>query len=168
MMEYLSGASSTVPTSTYQVNQQGFSYGTWAMPLINSIVKGETLDFPERQMPVIFLLAPKSDESFPMTGYKFVDYDLSLYVAAILPGQSAAPDGGANAIYTFYEFLDDLAARIRANPTLVSPSYPSGALVKWGLRFSMQEDHQRLENTVLIGAKVVIAATEMVNPNITT
>lgn len=167
MMELFSGATSPIPADTYVVTQQGFSYGTWAVPGLQTIVKGELLDTPERMQPVLFLLAPRSKERRAMTGWKFVDYELSVVLATMLPGRSAQADGGAVAIMDFYAILDALGTVIRgsttneAPKTLTTPSYPApGEALKFGEEFEIDEDHRRAENTVLIGARILIRATE--------
>lgn len=167
MLELFSGATSPIPTGTYVVTQQGFAYGAWAIPGIQTIAKGEMLFTPELQLPVLYLLAPRSSERRAMTGWKFVDYVLSVTLATMIPGRSAQGEGGAVAIMTFYSILDALGAIIRgsmtneAPKTLTTPSYPApGEAVKFGEEFEIEEDHRRQENTVLIGARILIKATE--------
>ena len=160
--EYLSGASQPIPADVFQVVQSGFPYGNWALPGVNAIYKGRTFDTAERILPSIWILVPQGDERWPMSGFKFVDYRVIVYVADMVPGNSRVAAGGAAAVYGFYGVMDALAALVRTNPTLISPSYPQGALVKFAVRSKTAESHERMENTLLISAVFNIEATEQV------
>lgn len=167
--EFFAGATVPIPADVYQVRQKTFPYGAWALPTIETIVRGELLDRQSILMPVLYVLAPRSKERRAMTGWKFVDYELALYVEDLIAGNSQAAQGGARAILEFYGMLDQIAALIRGSTldegpkALVTPSYPRGAAIKFGEEFSIEEVHGRAENTIEIGARILIKSTEQVS-----
>ncbi len=168
-LEFFSGASSVIPANVYSVRQKTFGYGTWALPGVQTIIRGETFDRQSVLLPAMYLLAPESRERRAMTGWKWIDYTLAVYLEAQIPGKSLSAYGGAQAIVEFYAILDQIAARIRGSTanegpkSLITPSYPQGASIRFGEQFEVTEEHVRDENTLLIAAKFAISSTEQVS-----
>ncbi len=168
-LELFSGASSPIPADTYMVRQKTFMYGTWALPAIQTIIRGETFDRQSVLMPAMYILAPESRERRAMTGWKFIDYTLAVYLEAQISGKSVLIAGGAQAVVAFYQAMDQIAALIRGSTTvegpkqLITPSYPQGASIRFGEQFEATEEHMRDENTLLIAARFNILSTEQVS-----
>ena len=167
--ELFSGATEPIPDNVYLVRQKSFQYGTWAIPGVRTIVKGEVLDNLEQYLPVLFLTVPPGTERRAMTGWKFVTYTVTASLADMPPGQSKTVAGGAQAVYAFYQTMDQVSSVIRGTVAnekpkqLITPSYPSGAAIRFGEDVEFQETHRRMENTVLIDAQFLIKCTEQVS-----
>ncbi|MHB1778026.1 MAG: hypothetical protein ACYCU7_18895 [Acidimicrobiales bacterium] len=166
--ELFSGATATIPADVYQVRQKTFPYGTWALPAVQTIVRGELFDRQSALLPAMYLLVPEARERRAMTAWKFIDYTVAVYLEAQIAGKSLSGQGGAQAVVAFYQAMDQIAALIRGNTSnekpksLITPSYPQGASIRFGEQSESIEEHLRDENTLLIVAKFSIQSTEQV------
>lgn len=129
---------------------------------IATVVKGEPLDVFEWAMPLLWISAPRSKEYRQAAQKKFIDYTLMAVLVQLAPGGSTAGDEGPVALNNFYQLLDEIANKIRTNKTLITPSYPNGASIRFGEDFTIEENHQRLENEILLVATIEILSTELV------
>lgn len=167
--EFFSGATTVIPESTYMVHQANFLYGTWALPAVNTIFRGEPFDRQNILFPAIYLLAPQAKENRAMTGWKWIDYTLTAYLETQVSGRSLTAAAGAEAVVGFYAAMDQIAALIRGSTTnegpksLITPSYPRGASIRFGESSESLEEHMRDENTLLIAARFSIQSREQVS-----
>lgn len=170
-LEFFSGATQPIPTDVYQVSQAAFPYGAWAIPGLQTVVKGELMETLDAYLPALWLHVPRGKEKRLMAQAKQVDYRISVYLEALLPGLSATGDGGPSAIATFYRLVDDLTALIRGSSSnegpkqLITPSYPQGASMRFGEDIESEIGFTRQENTMRIYARLVVSSAEYV-PNV--
>lgn len=145
---------------------------------LNTVMRGEPFDIADELLPVMVITVPKSREYRyggtskirGMAQKKGIDYTIRLMVGALLSGPGTA-DQGAILLDEFYDIIDRIANHIRgsdlATPNdakqLITASFPSGASVRFGEDFTVQELHNREENTLRIVAVIETLSTEMVN-----
>lgn len=148
--------------------------GTYQSPCsiqgITTVVKGEPFDIPDRLMPVMTITIPKVVEYRSggtssirgMAQKKGIDYTIRIMVGALLSGSTSTPQG-PDLLLRFYGWLDAIGAVIRENKTLVTPSYPQGASVRFGEDSTWIEPHERDENTLKVLCGIETVSTELVN-----
>ncbi len=145
---------------------------------IKTVVRGEPFDVPDAWLPVLYVTLPKSQEYRyggtskiqGMAQKKGIDYIVRLMLGALMNGPGTQ-DQGAILLNEFYDILDAIGDRLRGTDLavpndakqLVTASFPQGASVRFGEDFTIQEMHDRAENTLKVVAQIETTSTEMVN-----
>lgn len=151
--ELLGGTPNTLQTSG--VNNTVF-------PWLETLVKGELVDNLEVQMPLAYLMVQKGKEYRQAAQKKFINYNVTLVLINITPGLGSGEDEGPAVINQFAGWIGDINNLIRTNKQLKTPSYPNGAAIRFGEDSDYEEEHQRMENDIVIGCVWTILSTEEV------
>ncbi|WP_304459008.1 hypothetical protein [Alicyclobacillus sendaiensis] len=131
-------------------------------PFVQTVVMGEPVTAEDYQQPLLFILAPRSQERRQFAQEKLITYTITAVLTSVIPG-SPTGDIGEVAINTFYAWMDQIANKIRTNKILQTPSYPQGAAIKFGENFTVEETHERVENAVWLIARFNIESVEQVH-----
>lgn len=132
-------------------------------PDIKTIIKGEPLQKLQQDMPLLYVIAPHTQERRQAAQVKFIDYKLRAVLLWMTTGQElAGADRGASVLDKFYSLLDEIANKIRTNKQLITTSYPNGASVRFGEDFTIEEDHEVQNNMLLCVGVITISSTEQV------
>ncbi|MHB1937069.1 MAG: hypothetical protein ACYCOR_10845 [Acidobacteriaceae bacterium] len=145
---------------------------------IKTVVRGEPFDVPDKDLPILYITVPKSQEYRfggtskiqGMAQKKGIDYVVRLMLGALMNGPGVQ-DQGAILLNEFYEILDAIGVHLRGGDlavpnnakVLVTTNFPNGAAVRFGEDFTVQEMHDRAENTLKAVTQIETTSTEMVN-----
>jgi hypothetical protein len=138
------------------------------VPLLRTLFRGQPMDPTESMMPLVVTSLPGYHEYRSgglsrqpgMAQKKLIDHDVWIRVRAVLAGP--APTNGAVMLEQFYALLDQMGALIRTNKTLVTPSFPQGAALRFGEEYKAPEVHRRVEQQMELQADFHIPTTELV------
>ena len=177
---YATGISGTGPY-TYTLRQplnadhtaggiaSGFSTSPAVIDGVQTVVRGNRVLLPTQLQPVLAVVIDGSEEyryggKLKVQGLaqmKFVDYDVTLLLGNVgAPGNDQ--DGAPRLLDQFYGWLDDISARIRADKVLVTPSFPQGAVIRWGEEFQVRNPYALTQSEVKIVASITVSCTEQV------
>ncbi|MFB5193071.1 hypothetical protein [Alicyclobacillus fastidiosus] len=131
-------------------------------PDIKTVAMGEPFEARNNMQPILFVTSPTSQEKRQYAQEKLITYNLSAVLVQILPAKTRGAEAEST-LDSFYRMLDEIAAQIRTNKMLITPSYPLGASMKFGESFRIQESHQRTEVELYIVSKIDIESIEQVH-----
>lgn len=150
LYEFFGGTPNTFSTSPSST----FSF-------VKTVAKGEPIQKLQLQTPLLFMTAPDSTETFLASGLKVIHYNLNAVLVWQSPGtQANGADRGSSALYEFYSYIDQITARIRTNPTLITTSYPTGASLYFGKTIKVSEQHSVENNLPIFVASFSISSEE--------
>lgn len=131
---------------------------------INTVAMYEPMQKFQQTMPLLYLTMPRSKESRKTAAgsFKFADYSLNAVLLWQTPTTLNGADPGASALDRFYSLCDEIASYIHTNKQLITPSYPSGASVRFGEDFTIDTDHEVRNNMLVAVASINISSTEQV------
>lgn len=142
-----------------------------------SVYISQSLMLPLSDTPAIVLSMLDSSESrkvpnaAPTANRKTIEYTALVRLAASLQGDPQTLSVGADALWTFYGWIDQVSSMIRGGPnglntakSLITPSYPTGGqVIMWGEQFTTRLDYVPQEQSVLATASFAIRCAEWVN-----
>lgn len=130
-------------------------------PEIKTVCRGEPFEKLEVALPLLYVTVPSSKEYRQAAQKKFIDHTIT----AVLLWETTGRQLGAKAesiLMQYYTLLDQIGAKIRTNKILSTSSYPLGASIRFGEDFTVEEYHERLENSLIIVSTFKILSTEEV------